>query len=431
VHGVPVSDNFIIVMAKYSMRQNFVLLHRYVGLVMALFLVVAGLTGIFIAFYHELDACIHPEIMRVEVPANQAMLSPVALHALVLKQYPNAMVTRLDLRQVAGESTRFYLKSKPNFPANALINNEVFVNPYTGKVLGERQWGDVTQGTINLMPFIYRLHFSLALGEFGDVAFGIVALLWTLDCFVGAYLTFPASQRNAKNKAKENPWLKRWWKAWKIRWQGGVSKVNFDLHRAGGLWLWAMLFVFAWSSVAFNLREVYAPVMDTFFARQGADEKIPTLPQPLTSPQLDANAALNVGRALMQQASHAYGFTIHHEARMYYDADKGAYTYVVSSSRDVSEQAASTSVMFNANSGERLAVYLPSGVAAGDTITEWLLALHTAQVWGLPMQIFISFMGLLVVVLTVTGVFIWLKKRNSRQRVHQQKMQLKNTADDK
>lgn len=416
------------------MRQNFVLLHRYVGLVMALFLVVAGLTGIFIAFYHELDTLINPEVMRVEAPANQAMLSPVALHALVLKQYPNALVTRLDLRQVAGESRRFYLKPKPGSPANTLINNEVFVNPYTGQVLGERQWGDITQGAINLMPFIYRLHFSLALGEVGDYAFGIVALLWTLDCFVGAYLTFPAQQRNAKNKTKENPWLKRWWKAWKIRWQGGPAKVNFDLHRAGGLWVWAMLFVFAWSSVAFNLREVYTPVMDTFFARQTADEKISVLPQPLISPQLDVNAALNVGRAIMQQASHKYGFTIHYEARMYYDAGKGTYTYVVNSSRDISEQSASTALVFNANSGERLAVTLPSGVAAGDTITEWLLALHTAQVWGLPMQIFISFMGVLVVVLTVTGVFIWLKKRHSRQRVHlqtmQKKKQLKNTAYD-
>ena len=26
-------------------------------------------------------------------------------------------------------------------------------------------------------------------------------------------------------------------------------RVNFDLHRAGGLWLWPLLFVFAWSSV--------------------------------------------------------------------------------------------------------------------------------------------------------------------------------------
>lgn len=38
-------------------------------------------------------------------------------------------------------------------------------------------------------------------------------------------------------------------------WEAGGYKLNFDLHRAGGLWLWAMLFILAWSSVAFNLSE--------------------------------------------------------------------------------------------------------------------------------------------------------------------------------
>ncbi|WP_024929211.1 PepSY domain-containing protein [Methylophilus sp. OH31] len=405
------------------MRQTFVVLHRYVGLVMALFLVVAGFTGIFIAFYDELDACIHPEVMRVVPPANQAMLSPVALTALVLRQYPDAMITRIDLNQVADQSRRFRLQPRPGLPESSVLNNEVFVNPYTGQILGERKWGDITQGTINLLPFIYRLHFSLALGSVGDYLFGIVALLWTLDCFVGAYLTFPAPQRTStiRIKTKEQHWLSRWWKAWKIRWHGGSAKRNFDLHRAGGLWVWAMLFVFAWSSVAFNLREVYTPVMDTLFARQSFDEKIPTLAQPLTSPQLDVSAALGTGRQLIQQASHDDAFTIHHEAKIYYDASKGTYTYVVNSSRDLSEKTADTAVIFNANSGEQLAIYLPTGEAAGDTITQWLLALHTAQVWGLPMQIFVCAMGFGVVGLTVTGVLIWLKKRRSRKLAHQLK----------
>lgn len=401
------------------MRQGFVLLHRYVGLVMALFLAVAGFTGIFIAFYHELDALVNPEVMQVKPPANQAMLSPVALTAMVLKRYPDAIVTRLDLRQIADESRRFYLQPLPDIPNSKIINNEIFVNPYTGKVLGERKWGDITQGTINLLPFIYRLHFSLAFGEIGDYAFGIVALLWTLDCFIGAYLTFPASQRKSviKNKTKESHWLKRWWKSWKIRWQGGASKINFNLHRAGGLWLWAMLFVFAWSSVAFNLREVYTPVMDTLFARQSVDEKIPKLAKPLINPRLDVAAALSTGRKLMKRASQRYAFTINHEVKIYYDAGKGIYTYVVNSSRDISEKAADTAVMFNANSGEQAGVYLPTGEAAGDTITEWLVTLHMARVWGLPMQIFVSAMGFSVVGLTVTGILIWLKKRSSRKHV--------------
>ncbi|MGP1717625.1 MAG: PepSY-associated TM helix domain-containing protein [Methylophilus sp.] len=402
------------------MRQFFVLIHRYTGLVLALFLILAGVTGMFIAFYDELEKAFHPAFRLVEPHPGQTKISAVALAGLLQARYPEAMFNRINLHQAAGESTSFYLQPRPG-NKTGLVNDEIFVDPYTGQVLAERKWGDISQGSINLLPFLYRLHFSLALDKTGRWVLGIVALIWTLDCFIGACLTFPSSPRRAsvRSQSKSHSWLTRWWKAWKVRWQGGAAKVNFDLHRAGGLWLWAMLFVFAWSSVAFNLRDVYYPVMGAVFAKQHFGEDIPRLPKPLIKPTLDVNAALITGRALMQKVSVAHAFSIHYETKIYYDAGKGTYTYIVNSSRDVSEQSSNTAVMFNADSGQQLAVYLPTGEAAGDTVTQWLLALHTAKVWGLPMQIFVSAMGLGVVGLTVTGVRIWLKKRRSRRLVRQ------------
>jgi uncharacterized iron-regulated membrane protein len=411
------------------MRQVFVLIHRYLGLTLALFLMLAGVTGSFIAFYDELETQLHPEFRRVQPPAQQPAISAVTLAAMLQAQYPDAMFNRINLHHAADEAVSFYLQARPG-NKNGLANDEIFVNPYTGQLLAERKWGDITQGSINLLPFLYRLHFSLALEKTGRLILGVLALLWTVDCFIGAYLTLPARQRKAgliksglTDQAKPYSWLRRWWRAWQVRWQGGAAKVNFDLHRAGGLWLWAMLLVFAWSSVAFNLRDVYYPVMGTLFAKQGFGEEFPRLAQPLLQPGLDANAALTTGRSLMQQLSQAKQFAIHHEAKLYYDAGKGTYTYIVNSSRDVSEKSANTAVMFNANSGKRLAVYLPTDAAAGDTITQWLLALHTAKVWGLPMQIFVSVMGVGVLGLSATGVLIWLKKRHARQRVRQLKRQ--------
>ncbi|MFD0912076.1 PepSY-associated TM helix domain-containing protein [Methylophilus luteus] len=409
------------------MRQVFVLIHRYVGLTLTLFLMLAGVTGSFIAFYDELETQLHPEFRRVQLPAQQAAISAVTLATMLQTQYPDAMFNRINLQHAADEPVSFYLQPRPG-NKHGLANDEIFVNPYTGQVLAQRKWGDITQGSINLLPFLYRLHYSLALDKTGRLILGVLALLWTVDCFIGAYLTWPARQRKAglikpalTAQAQPNTWLRRWWRAWQVRWQGGAAKVNFDLHRAGGLWLWAMLLVFAWSSVAFNLRDVYYPVMGTLFSKQGFGEEIPRLAQPLLHPRLDAHAALATGRSLMQQLSLAMQFAIHHEAKLYYDAGKGTYTYIVNSSRDVSEKSANTAVMFNANSGERLAVYLPTGAAAGDSITQWLLALHTAKVWGLPMQIFVSAMGVGVFGLSVTGVLIWLKKRQARQRVRQLK----------
>lgn len=53
---------------------------------------------------------------------------------------------------------------------------------------------------------------------------------------------------------------------------------------------------------------------------------------------------------------------------------------------------------------------LPSGQFAGDTATNWLTSLHMARVFGLPMQVFVCAMGLVVAMLSVTGVLIWIRK---------------------
>jgi uncharacterized iron-regulated membrane protein len=411
------------------MRQIFVLIHRYVGLVMSLFLVVAGITGMFIAFYDELEALIHPELMLVQPTPHLSMIDPITLSEKVQQQYPNAWISRVDLHQRTGNSAVFFLQPRPGLPESSMSNNQIFVNPYTGELLGERKWGDITQGTINLMPFIYRLHFSLALGVVGSYTFGVIALLWTLDCFVGAYLTFPAKGRQPQNKINlitrilnAKSWLGRWRKSWKVRWHGGLHKISFDLHRAGGLWVWAMLFVFAWSSVAFNLTEVYAPVMKSIFASQKIEDDLPSLAQPLLKPALNWQTALRQGRAHMQQASEKKHFTVNHEGRISYNANKGIYTYSVNSSLDVSEKSQQTEVIFNADNGTLVAQYFPTGTASANTITEWLIALHMAMVWGLPMQIFISFMGFVVAGLSITGIYIWFKKRNSSLYIKQQRL---------
>jgi uncharacterized iron-regulated membrane protein len=281
--------------------------------------------------------------------------------------------------------------------------------------LGERLWGDITQGLKNVMPFIYRLHYSLALGIVGNYIFGAVALLWTLDCFVGAYLTFPARRRTAATQIKvSKSWLKRWWPAWKLRTHSGSYKLNVDLHRAGGLWPWAMLLVLAWSSVGFNLQEVYKPVMAIFFNYQPGSEEFPTLKEPLTQPQLGWHKARTRGQSLMQKNAEQHQLTILHEDSLSYDMTTGSYRYSVKSNRDIGDTGR-TSVYFDANTGVQRAVYFPTRTANGDTINIWLFSLHMAAVWGLPMQIFVCMMGLIVAALSITGVIIWLKKYRARR----------------
>ncbi|HSI28723.1 MAG TPA: PepSY-associated TM helix domain-containing protein, partial [Methylophilus sp.] len=175
---------------------------------MALFLMLAGVTGTFIAFYDALEKVMHPEFRLVEPQPGHPRLSPVQLAETLKEKYPDAMFNRINLHYEAEESVSFYLQPRPGHK-NGLVNDEIFVNPYTGQLLAQRKWGDISQGSINLLPFLYRLHFSLALEKNGRLILGIVALIWTLDCFIGAYLTFPARQRRSSfiPQSKSHSWL--------------------------------------------------------------------------------------------------------------------------------------------------------------------------------------------------------------------------------
>lgn len=400
------------------MRSLAVIVHRWVGLAMAGFLIIAGLTGVLLVWYHELDTALNPGTMRVQAPASGAVrLDPLALRESVEAAFPQAEAHWVPLRTGdPAQAAVFWVAGADDGAGGhaALGFDEVFVDPYTGQVLGTRMWGDLAQGARNLMPFVYRLHQSLALGTVGTWTFGIIALLWSIDCFVGAYLTLPA--RAASGQPRRG-WWRRWAPSWRLRPGAGPYKLNFDLHRAGGLWTWAAMFVLAWSSVAFNLYDpVYRPVMGAFFdMRPDPRVGMPRLDQEIPVPPMGWEAGLRVSRQHMAALAERKGVRILSEDRLSYDPHRAVFRLEVFSDRDVSEQRGRTAVFIDARSGALRAHRFPTGEAAGDTLTTWLLTLHMAHLWGMPFRIFMSVMGMLVVLLSLTGIYIWWRKRLARR----------------
>ncbi len=140
-------------------RPALALVHRWVGLVMAGFLLLAGLTGALLAWNEELDAWASPRLLRAAPPAPGApMLDPLALRQRVQALHPEAYAAMAYLQQEPGRAAVVRLFGLPNPATGQPVeppNDQVFVNPYTGEVLGERKWGDISQGLKNLMPFVY------------------------------------------------------------------------------------------------------------------------------------------------------------------------------------------------------------------------------------------------------------------------------------
>jgi uncharacterized iron-regulated membrane protein len=380
-------------------RQLWVLAHRWAGLTIALFLIVAGGTGSLLAFYPELERVAAPTFMTSDTAGPR-------LDPLELRQRAEALsggrVDFVPLHVAPGATAIISVSAKPG--AEPLGFDEIALDPVTGAERGRRQWGDITQGTVNLMPFLYKLHYSLAAGEIGRWALGIAALIWVIDCFVGWYLTLPARPFRR---------FKAWAKAWTVR-RAPPAKLNFDLHRAGGLWLWPVLLVFAWSSVGFNLEPVYSPVMKAVVGDAPRFADVAAREVPLAAPRLDWERAREHGRRLVATAGARDGFVVTREEWLRYDRNRGVYIFAFQSTRDIYTRFVGGRAAFDADTGRLVFLKLPTGQHARTTVDTWLSGLHMGVVLGLPWRIMVCLTGLAVVGLSVTGIVIWMRKRSAR-----------------
>lgn len=395
-----------------SLRHLFVWLHRWSGLVMAAFLIVVGLTGSLLAFNVELERVFAPQLFAVEKPG------AARLDLATLAERAQALVPKGHLELVAFTepdqvSVSFTARNDPATGRPYDLGfTEFFLDPWTGEELGRRRRGDLSQGVVNLMPFIYELHWTLAIGNLGQWTLGVVALIWTLDCLNGFYLTLPPSSAR---------FWQRWKKAWLVRSRAGFYRLNFDLHRAGGLWLWPILFVFGWSSVMMNIREpVYEWVMQAVFDYRSPMDAFISAPQrPIETPMLDWRAAQETGARLIAEQASLHGFKAGDPISVGYIAVSNLYFFEVRGSRDLFERSpkgGGTSVTFAADTGTLIDFSQPTGEHTGNTVESWLYALHMARVFGMPYRIFVCASGLLIATLSVTGVYIWWKKRRARRR---------------
>lgn len=376
---------------------------------MAGFLVVAGLTGSVITFNHELDEWLNPELFRVA--SGGAARPALDLAADVARQYPGTYVAYLPLEQEPGHAQVVGLRALPGPDGPAADTNyyEVFVDPSSGAILGDRTWGACCLSRKQLMPFLYSIHYTLHMPEvWGMRILGVVAIAWMLDCFVGFYLTLPARRRQAGPRP---PFWSRWAPAWKIQWRANRYRVNFDLHRAVGLWLWAIFFIVAMSGVYLALRfEVFRPVVA--MVAPLTPDPFETLPPPAalgTTVSAPVTYQSVLATAMRDGASRGWpapydmfhspefgiygvGFGDHHAAGLgapylYYDAASGAVRNEI----------------------------VPGQGTTGDVLLQWMFPLHSGQAFGLAGRVLISLSGIALAVVTVTGVIIWARKRRGRR----------------
>ncbi|MCP3709637.1 PepSY domain-containing protein [Paraburkholderia sp. CNPSo 3274] len=390
------------------MRPLLVRLHRWFGLGTAAFLFLAGLTGAVIAWDHELDALLNPSFFRSATPGTP--LPALELAKRLEAGEPHAVVTFMPLSVEPGHTWIAQVAPRLNPERHApyaLDFNQVALDPVTGEEQGRRMWGKASLARQNLIPFLYQLHYTLFMPtkmgiDFGVWTMGVVGIVWLLDGFIAIVLAFPS--------------LKSWRKSLAFRVKRGGYALTFDLHRSGGVWLWGLLIVVAVTSISMNLgAQVVRPVMSVF-STLAADPFRIIAPGPALTPA-EATAARERIVAEAADMGRREGITAP-PGGLFRLPTSGVYGvgYYAAGKDHGDAGLGNAWLIMNARTGQVLGRQIPGQGSAGDIFIQAQFPLHSGRIAGLPGRIAISFTGIVVAMLSVTGVLIWLKKARARRK---------------
>jgi uncharacterized iron-regulated membrane protein len=177
-----------------------------------------------------------------------------------------------------------------------------------------------------------------------------------------------------------------------------------------------LLFIVAFTAVSLNLnREVFLPLISTvstvtptpFDTRSRA-----TVHEPIT-PRIDYAGVME--RARREAAQRGWDMPI---GGMFYTPSFGIYgaQFFHEGADHGTGGVGHATIYIDAVDGTVLGDRRPWQGTVADIFVQAQFPLHSGRILGLPGRILISIMGLVVAMLSVTGVYIWWKKRRAQLR---------------
>lgn len=388
-----------------GIRGALVRMHRLFGLSVAAFLVLAGVTGSFLVFQREIDAWLNPDLWSVSAPGPAR--SPATIAARVAAHDPRVQARWMPMEAEPATAYDVWvdwkLDARTGRPAERLYD-QMFVDPVSGAVNGVRRYGVCCLERAHLVPFVHAVHSSLFMpGRTGAILLGIVAIVWLIDSMIGFALTLPRGWT-------AGGWARSWAKSWRIKRHASPTRRVYDLHRAGGLWTWALLALIAGTSIALTLEhEVFAPAVSAF----SPIEPEPWEKRPMAPPDRPIAATISFDQAFDRAADAADRSGISAApAGIYYAPETGLYGAMFG--REEEAGLGSSWVYVDGINGRVVETVPAQSGSAGDVFMRLQLPVHAGRVGGLPTRLLAFALGLATAMLAITGVLIWLRKRRAR-----------------
>lgn len=367
-------------MTAKKFRQWVFLCHRYLGLVAGLIAIVVGLTGSLLVFQREIDAFSIAQQFGAITPEVH-MISPEAAVNIATDAYASSNL-RLDC---------LYFPLQPNEPYKVELSDangvwtEVLINPYTGKVMGDRNWDKMWLGVT------IKLHVALLAGNTGTMIVGIVAFVLLVLSLTGIVLW---------------PGWRKLIAGFKIKLDAHPKRVNFDIHKIIGIIAAIFLALTAFTGFCWNFFDLTSPVIYALTFTQSPLEP--------TSNLIPGQSRLKLTPQLLFAQAALPDAVIR---RVYFPATSKDSLRVRMKLPQGKSEYGDSNVYLDQYSGKVLRVDNALKMPLGDRVLNSFTPLHYGTFGGLPTRILYVFVGLAPLILFLTGfVMYWYRYRTKSSR---------------
>lgn len=370
------------------LRRLWLDVHLWIGVGLLVLLIPLSVSGAILVWHEEISHAVHPE--RYAVSAPTAELAPGAYAAAAQAAFAGrATLTQIRLPQEPGDPVVAVGRlAGPPGPGGRPRSLNAWIDPPTGRVLATAEPArDVTQ-------FLHRLHGSLMIPEVGRKVVGWLGWAMTVSTLTGLWLWWP----------RHGGLLRA------LRWRRGASKL-FNLHHAVGFWLCLPLAVLSLTGVYISFPQTARALFGVGEPPRAGEARPggrgdPRFAPPLASPRLTLDEAVAAAQVQAPPGSSLSAVNLPQQgAKPAWRIDfrqAGA-----EQPKQVRVEDASGKLMMGRGGAGR----------TPDPLSRWMRRIHDGTDLGIVWRSIIFAAGVAPLLLGVTGVVMWLRRRARRLRL--------------
>lgn len=350
--------------------------HFYAGVLTAPVLIIAAVTGALYVFIDELKPWMYPDLMISESAAMDASRSLDELLAGVRRELPDYTIQSIA-ESDAGRNVEVGVRGSDG-------QRTAFVDPGTGRIAG------LYDEKSSFFGIVLQLHRRLFLGSFGRLLVELTASWGIVLLITGGYLWWPRGRGKAEALG---------YGVWRARLHGTLRTVLRDWH--------AVIGFYSWTTAAFVLGTglFFTQLFGPSYNWVSSQASPPAPPAPKSSAH-GGRAQIALAAAVAAAEPHLPGVG---PVRVLLPTNPSD-TFKVSRRANDSPTLRAT-VHVDAYSGEVVGTQGWESASAMQKVRMSVYPIHVGSIFGLTTKILALLTCVALILLAVTGVWMWWRRR--------------------